>query len=122
MSLFSVFHLECAQWGSGNVGSVNVLVYVPVLVAFLVPFFSCVLSMKYPLRTAFAVSQRIDGEISGESLSSIKDVHSLERKLLQSLFARSEAEVLNCRLLEGVGAVSCTRLKLTGSWSEIIIG
>ncbi len=54
--------------------------------------------MTCPLITAFVVSQSINGETSGELFSSIRDVHSLERKLLKSLSARSEA--LNCHLRE----------------------
>lgn len=69
----------------------NVFPFVWFLLFFLFLFLLCLEEeIIFPLRTAFAASQSTDGEISGVLFSAIKDVHSLERRLvLESLSAIS---------------------------------
>lgn len=72
----------------------------------LILFFFDEYEMTRPLRTTLAVSQSVDGEISRESVNSVKDVNSLERKLLKPLSARSD--VLN--LLTYLGCLDLSRV------------
>ena len=76
--------------------------------------------MILPLSTALAVSQSKVDDISGESFVSIKNVHSLLKKVLKS--GSSNKEVLKRHLGEGGVGWLIFSIRETGAWSLIIIG
>lgn len=75
--------------------------------------------MIMPLMTALPVSQRVDGEISGESFISRKDARSLFIRVVK--LGSSRREVLKRHLVEVFFCAGMSNVKDTGAWSLMII-
>ena len=71
-----------------------------------------------PLRTAFAVSQRVLAVISGVLLVLRKNAHSCSKYWMKSGSLRSE--VLKRHLGGGCWLIPVRNLRVMGAWSEII--